>query len=62
MCEWVLEEVKRKVQVWKREVYVGGEVFDEAESGRLEPDGVWKENFPGGKWEEGAVRGDTKTV
>jgi len=68
-CEWVLEEVKRKVQVWKREVYVGGEVLDEA-SGRREPeggvegrkkvdegDGKWKENFPGGKWSEEEFRG-----
>lgn len=32
-CEWILEEVKKRVEVWKREVYAEG-------------DKRWKENFP----------------
>jgi molybdopterin synthase catalytic subunit len=32
-CEWVLEAVKKRAEVWKREVYAEGE-------------GRWKENFP----------------
>lgn len=32
-CEWILEEVKKRVEVWKREVYAEG-------------DKAWKENFP----------------
>jgi molybdopterin synthase catalytic subunit len=35
-CEWILEEVKKKAQIWKREWYDGE---DESEA-------VWKENFP----------------
>lgn len=70
-CEWVLEEVKRKVQVWKREVYTDGGVLDEAADGARPEggvegrsdgkkeggDGVWKENFPGGKWDEEEYEG-----
>jgi len=32
-CEWILEAVKKKAEVWKREMYEGEE-------------GVWKANFP----------------
>lgn len=32
-CEWILEEVKKRVEVWKRENYAEG-------------DKAWKENFP----------------
>ncbi|KAL7411652.1 Molybdopterin biosynthesis MoaE [Mrakia frigida] len=42
-CEWVLEEVKRKVQVWKREVYGTGEVLDQAQGGGGEAGGVHPE-------------------
>lgn len=34
-AEWILEEVKKRVEVWKREVY------RDSESGS-----AWKENFP----------------
>jgi molybdopterin synthase catalytic subunit len=33
-CEWILEEVKKRVEIWKREVYAGTD------------DKLWKENFP----------------
>lgn len=33
-CEWILEEVKKRVEIWKREVYEGTD------------DKLWKENFP----------------
>lgn len=36
----MLEEVKRKVQVWKREVYGSGEVLDEAVGGTTLKGGV----------------------
>jgi molybdopterin synthase catalytic subunit len=72
VCEWMLEEVKRKVQVWKREVYAnGGGVLDEStgegvgrgderEAGTQdEAEGVWKENFKGGRWDKAeGVRAD----
>ena len=33
-CEWILEEVKKRVEIWKREVYEGKD------------DKLWKANFP----------------
>ncbi|CED85277.1 Molybdopterin converting factor subunit 2 [Phaffia rhodozyma] len=60
VCEWVLEQIKRRVQIWKKEVYVNGQTLDEALSTPLlssvpssEPPSlsVWKENFPEGRWE-----------
>lgn len=37
-CEWILEEVKKKAQIWKREWYDENDgTGDEAS---------WKENFP----------------
>lgn len=38
-CEWILEEVKKRVQIWKREVYA-------AANGEGEKEKAWKENFP----------------
>lgn len=38
-CEWLLEQVKEKVQVWKREVYA-------VEQDQIEEQSSWKENFP----------------
>ena len=38
-CEWILEEVKKRVQVWKREVYAPAD-------GGAEKEKAWKENFP----------------
>lgn len=38
-CEWILEEVKKRVQVWKREVYAPVDGTGEREK-------AWKENFP----------------
>lgn len=35
-CEWILEEVKKKAQIWKQEWYEGERV-EEAD---------WKANFP----------------
>ena len=37
-CEWILEQVKLKVEIWKREVYEGADTEDK--------DKAWKENFP----------------
>ncbi|CAD6587592.1 MAG: Molybdopterin synthase catalytic subunit [Cyphobasidiales sp. Tagirdzhanova-0007] len=37
-CEWILEEVKKRVEIWKREVYENRD-----EEGI---DSAWKENFP----------------
>ena len=37
-CEWILEEVKKRVEIWKREVYAG--------AGDDEGEKTWKENFP----------------
>ncbi|ORY59899.1 Molybdopterin biosynthesis MoaE [Leucosporidium creatinivorum] len=56
-CEWVLEEVKKRVQVWKREWYADGTKFEgrdgegvEGFGGRAreekEGSSKWKENFP----------------
>ena len=68
----MLEEVKRKVQVWKREVYAnGGGVLDEStgegvgtgeerEAGtQEEAQGVWKENFEGVEKEAGRTEDKT---
>ena len=38
-CEWILEELKKRVQVWKREVYAPANSTGETEK-------AWKENFP----------------
>ncbi|GAA5955251.1 hypothetical protein JCM8115_001894 [Rhodotorula mucilaginosa] len=59
VCEWVLEAVKRKAQVWKREWYASETVKEQEESfvgrdgegpdgrgGRAHQDSKWKENFP----------------
>lgn len=48
-CEWVLEEVKKRVQVWKREWYADGTVFHGQDGQGVEGPGSrarWKENFP----------------
>ncbi|KAH7333715.1 Molybdopterin biosynthesis MoaE [Rhizoctonia solani] len=37
VCEWILEQVKIKTPIWKREWYAEGEASNEA---------VWKANFP----------------
>ncbi|CAE6519009.1 unnamed protein product [Rhizoctonia solani] len=37
VCEWILEQVKMKTPIWKREWYAEGESSNEA---------VWKANFP----------------
>lgn len=50
LCEWLLEEVKKKAQVWKREVYANGESVEGAVDGGSEPQSAWKENFKDGKW------------
>lgn len=39
VCEWAVDQVKKRVEVWKKEVYEGG---TGAEGG-----GEWKENYPG---------------
>lgn len=39
-CEWILEEVKKRVEVWKREVYAA------SHSGTDTVEKAWKENFP----------------
>ncbi len=31
-CEWLIKELKRTVPIWKKEVYVGGEVWIEGEN------------------------------
>jgi molybdopterin synthase catalytic subunit len=31
-CEWLIKELKRTVPIWKKEVYVGGEVWVEGEN------------------------------
>jgi molybdopterin synthase catalytic subunit len=43
-CEWILEEVKKRVEVWKREVYAPSSTASDAEDKQVEK--VWKENFP----------------
>jgi molybdopterin synthase catalytic subunit len=50
LCEWLLEEVKKKAQVWKREVYADGASVEGAVDGGSEPQSAWKENFKDGKW------------
>lgn len=54
-CEWVLEEVKKRVQVWKREWYADGTTFQGRDGEGVEgpgnriarpAEGTWKENFP----------------
>jgi molybdopterin synthase catalytic subunit len=35
-CEWILEEVKKRAQIWKREWY----------EGEVDTEAVWKANFP----------------
>ncbi|KAM0792011.1 hypothetical protein ACM66B_007122 [Microbotryomycetes sp. NB124-2] len=51
-CEWLLEEVKRKVQVWKREWYADGTTFRGQDGHGPDDDqhrnksSAWKENFP----------------
>lgn len=55
-CEWILEEVKKRVQVWKREWYADGSKFEgrdgegvEGFGGRardIDGSSKWKENFP----------------
>lgn len=39
--EWCLEEVKKRVEIWKWEEFVGGGVLDESEDGR---NGMWRSN------------------
>lgn len=53
VCEWLLEKVKERVQVWKREWYEDGTQFSgqdgegsQGVGGRAKGKGVWKENFP----------------
>lgn len=57
VCEWVLEAVKRKAQVWKREWYASETTEEESfagrdgegpdgRGGRAHQDSKWKENFP----------------
>jgi molybdopterin synthase catalytic subunit len=51
-CEWLLERVKERVQVWKREWYADGTDFVGRDGegvegkGNRAPEGKWKENFP----------------
>jgi molybdopterin synthase catalytic subunit len=40
-CEYVLEEVKKKAQIWKREWYL-------EEGAQKDDEFAWKENFPRG--------------
>ncbi|GAB1525389.1 molybdenum cofactor biosynthesis protein [Rhizoctonia solani] len=37
VCEWILEQIKMKTPIWKREWYAEGDPSNEA---------VWKANFP----------------
>lgn len=43
-CEWILEEVKKRVEIWKREVYA----LTNTSNNGIEPEveKAWKENFP----------------
>lgn len=50
VCEFLLEEVKKKAQIWKREVYADGRTVEGAVDGGSEPQSAWKENFKDGKW------------
>jgi len=48
-CEWILEEVKLKAQIWKREWYVGSEDAVLARDGGSDYNDMeprWKANFP----------------
>jgi molybdopterin synthase catalytic subunit len=48
-CEWILEQVKLKVQIWKREWYAGSEDAILARDGGNPGPGMepsWKANFP----------------
>lgn len=56
-CEWILEEVKKRVQIWKREVYADGTNWQGPDGqgelgigGKSRPvetsTSAWKENFP----------------
>ena len=48
-CEWVLEEVKLKAQIWKREWYASGEDAVLARGGGSDYNDMeprWKANFP----------------
>ncbi|KAM0752447.1 MoaE-domain-containing protein [Meredithblackwellia eburnea MCA 4105] len=54
VCEWLLERVKERLQVWKREWYADGTEFrgkdGEGPNGMggraVPPNAVWKENIP----------------
>lgn len=60
VCEWLLERVKERVQVWKREWYDDGTKFEGKDgegvegrgsrarkgTGGAQGEGTWKENFP----------------
>jgi len=43
-CEWILEEVKKRVEIWKREVYEPSQLNDNNDNATIEKE--WKENFP----------------
>ncbi|KAK4052261.1 hypothetical protein OIO90_004483 [Microbotryomycetes sp. JL221] len=46
-CEWLLEQTKRKVQIWKLESYSDGSNFIGLDGQKQTIDkSVWKENFP----------------
>lgn len=50
VAEWILEEVKKNVAIWKREFYASGQTI-EAPDGQAVPDDTaqdwsWKANFP----------------
>lgn len=44
-CEWILEEVKKRVEIWKREVYAPSKE-GEGQDKELQIEKQWKENFP----------------
>ena len=48
-CEWLLERIKERLPVWKREWYADGE-------------GVWKENFPFGASQPPLTMQDGRSV
>ena len=33
-CEWLIKELKRRVPIWKKEIYAGGETWIEGETGK----------------------------
>ena len=37
-CEWLIKELKRTVPIWKKEFYVGGEVWVEGEKEKQQSD------------------------